>query len=189
MRHQEIYTVAFRRKREGKTDYRARLRLLKSGKPRLVVRRSLQHVYTQLTVYHPQGDRVLVSANSKELQKQYGYKLHGKNLCSAYLVGFLLGKKALDNKIQEAVLDMGLAASTKGSRIYAVVQGSLDAGLKIPSGKEILPSPERVLGKHIQQHLEHARGNQFAQYRKTGLKPEDIPKHIVEVKNKIQGGK
>ncbi|EQD30588.1 50S ribosomal protein L18P, partial [mine drainage metagenome] len=31
------YRVAFRRRREGKTDYRARLRLLKSDRPRAVV--------------------------------------------------------------------------------------------------------------------------------------------------------
>ncbi len=35
------HRVSFRRRREGKTDYRARLALIKSNLPRAVVRRTL----------------------------------------------------------------------------------------------------------------------------------------------------
>ena len=63
------YVVPHKRRREGKTDYRKRLKLLKSKKPRLVVRKSLKHVRAQIIKYSPKGDETLVSATSEELKK------------------------------------------------------------------------------------------------------------------------
>ena len=45
------YHVKPRRRREGKTDYRKRLRLLRSGKVRMVVRKSLKNTQIQLIEY------------------------------------------------------------------------------------------------------------------------------------------
>ncbi len=42
------YKVAFRRRREGRTDYRQRARLLRGGVPRAVVRVSLRHTSVQI---------------------------------------------------------------------------------------------------------------------------------------------
>ena len=61
--------VPFKRKLQGKTDYRKRLVLLKSGKPRLVVRKSLNNISTQIIAYETAGDKVLVAATSRELLK------------------------------------------------------------------------------------------------------------------------
>jgi len=66
--------IAFRRKREGKTDYKQRLRLVASDKPRLVIRRSNLHIITQIVEFHPDGDKVLITTTSKELQK-FGWKM------------------------------------------------------------------------------------------------------------------
>lgn len=56
------YRVAFRRRREGKTDYRQRQRLLRSRIPRAVVRMSSKNTYIQFIAYDEIGDKVLASA-------------------------------------------------------------------------------------------------------------------------------
>ena len=67
MAHGPRYRVPFRRRREGKTNYHKRLALLKSGKPRLVVRKTLNHHVAQIVLYDPKGDRTIVSAHTREL--------------------------------------------------------------------------------------------------------------------------
>src|SRR3989338_9285140 len=98
------FNVAFRRKREGKTDYKLRRLLLSSRKPRLVVRKSLKHMVAQLILYQPQGDKVVVAASTRELKN---HDLQANNLPSAYLLGIILGKKALQQNLKEAILDIG----------------------------------------------------------------------------------
>lgn len=161
-----------RRRKEGKTDFKARLRLLKSGKPRLVVRKSSNNISCQLVEYKPKADVTLLSTHSSELEK-LGWKFHRGNIPSAYLTGLLFGTKA-KSKVKEAVLDLGLQTSVKGSRLYAVLKGAVDAGLNIPHSGDILPSKERLSGKHIADHNKKA-GN--------------ISKEFEEVKKKILGSK
>ena len=59
-------------------------------------------------------------------------------------------KKSINN----AVLDIGLNVSTKGSRIYAALKGAIDSGLKIPHNKDILPDEKRIKGNHISADIE-----------------------------------
>src|SRR3989338_7961062 len=141
------YTVQFRRKRKGLTNYWKRLSMLTSNKPRLVVRKSLKNIQAAIIVYGKKGDLVKVSSHSSNLKK-FGWSYGTGNLPAAYLVGFLLGKNAKNAKFEEAIFDIGLNKSVKGSRIYAVLAGALDAGLNIPHSKDILPSKERIAGKH-----------------------------------------
>lgn len=148
MKMKQTYKLPFRRKAEGRTDYSRRLRLLESRKPRLVVRRTLKNIMAQIVLFGDNGDRTVVSSSSASLRK-LGWKFACDNTPAAYLVGFALGKVALKNKIDEAILDAGLYRSTKGSRIYAVVKGAIDAGLKVPVGEEVMPGEDRVSGKHI----------------------------------------
>jgi large subunit ribosomal protein L18 len=147
------YRMPFRRRREGKTDYRKRLVLLKSKKPRLVIRKSLNYIRAQIIKFSPKGDETLVSAFSKELKK-FNWKFACDNLPSSYLTGLLLGKRALKKGINEAIVDIGIYPSTKGSKLYAVVKGALDAGLKINVSEDVLPSEERIKGLHIARYLE-----------------------------------
>ncbi|MEM2029232.1 MAG: 50S ribosomal protein L18, partial [Candidatus Bathyarchaeia archaeon] len=42
------YSVPFRRRKEGKTDYRLRKKLILSGLPRLVVRKTNRNIIAQL---------------------------------------------------------------------------------------------------------------------------------------------
>lgn len=143
-----IYRVMFRRRREGKTDYRKRLALLKSGKPRAIVRVSNKRITVQFVDYNPSGDRVIVNVTSDVLKK-YGWDHAVKNMPAAYLTGYHAGKLALSKNIKEAVLDMGMQTNTPGNRIYSVLKGLLDAGVDIPHGEAVLPPEERVRGEHI----------------------------------------
>ena len=67
------YKVAFRRRREGKTDYAARMKLVHYDKSRLVVRVSNSHATVQVIDYAPEGDITVASAVSKQLAA-FGYK-------------------------------------------------------------------------------------------------------------------
>lgn len=148
MANNRKFNLPFRRKREGKTDYKLRKALLTSGTPRLVVRKSLKHITAQIIQYHPQGDKVLAAASTQELKKYGG---NSPSTPAAYLLGILIARKALKHHLQEVILDAGLQPSTRGSKIYAVVQGASDSGLQVPHNPKILPSPERIQGKHLQK--------------------------------------
>ena len=143
------FGLPFKRKRQGRTDYRARLALLKSRKPRFVVRRSLKHVLVQIIEYAPQGDHVLLTITSKELQKNFGWDIATRNTPAAYLTGMLAGMKAKEKKLKEAILDLGLQKVTHGSLIFAVVKGANDAGFSVPFNPATLPKEDRMTGKHI----------------------------------------
>ena len=133
--------VPHRRRREKKTDYKLRLALLKSGKPRLVIRKSLKHITAQIIIYERDGDKTLISACSKELEK-LGWKHNTGNFPAAYLTGLSLGKRAKEKKIKEAILDIGLQESTKGNRIYALLKGVLETGINISHSEGILPEDD-----------------------------------------------
>ncbi len=144
-----LYQVHFRRRREGRTDYNKRLALLKSRKPRLVVRKTLRTIIAQVVQFTPKGDEVVAAATSKMLGA-YGFK--GKrNTPSAYLTGLLVGKKASAKGIKQFVLDIGLHAPTKGSAVFACCKGAVDAGLETPYNEEAFPKAERMGGEHIKQ--------------------------------------
>ncbi len=180
-----------RRRREGKTDYRARLALVKSRSARIVVRKSLNNVHIQVVAYNKEGDTTAVNVFSKNLAK-YDWKYHGGSLPSAYLIGFLAGKIAINKGIRLAYLDIGLQTSTKGSVLYAAALGAKDAGLDVPIGKDILPPQDRVSGKHIARYAEILKKNdqakynkQFSYYNKNNLQVESIPQKFSEIKDKI----
>jgi len=142
------YFVAFRRRREGRTDYHARHKLVVSVRPRMVVRKTNKHVICQLVTAHMDGDRTHVSANSADLRK-YGYEGALSNTPAAYLTGMLFAVRALNAGKDAAILDIGLNRASKGARVFAALKGAVEAGLDIPHSEEILPSDERCTGEHI----------------------------------------
>jgi len=149
------YVVQFRRRRQKKTDYKRRLNLLKSGKLRLVVRPSNKHTIVQLIRYEMEGDRVLVSAHSKELAG-LGWKHATGNIPSSYLTGLLCGIKSVKQGIDGAVLDLGLLAYVKGGRIFAALKGVVDAGVSVPADEVVFPPDERLTGEHIAGHVKRS---------------------------------
>ena len=60
-----------------------------------------------------------------------------------------MGKAAVASGTDEAVLDIGLAASTRGGRVYAALKGMSDAGLDIPHSEDVYPDEDRLNGAHI----------------------------------------
>jgi large subunit ribosomal protein L18 len=135
-----------RRRRERKTDYQTRFNLLKSEKPRLVIRRTNRYLLVQIVESTIAQDKVLAEATSKDLlSKGWPKEKSGslKSLPAAYLTGFLLIKN-LKNKIGEVVLDLGLQRNIHGSRLYALLKGAIDAGLKVSHSPEALPKIESI---------------------------------------------
>lgn len=152
MKRKQIRVIPHRRKRKQKTNYKRRLGLLKSGIKRLVIRKSLNNMVAQIIEYHPEGDKVIASSHSRELLKK-AWNFNKRNLPACYLVGYMLGKKSLSKNVKEAILDIGLQKSVKGSRIYACLKGAVDAGLTVNCSDDVFPSPERVEGKHISEEV------------------------------------
>ena len=135
------------------TDYYVRKKLLSGREIRAVVRRSSKYVSVQLTDFTMTGDVVAAAASSKEL-KEMGWSRSCSSIPAAYLAGFLAGKRAAKAGIEYAVLDIGLQKPVKGAVLFAVVAGMTDAGLEVPHGEGVLPSKERLNGKHIDDGIE-----------------------------------
>jgi large subunit ribosomal protein L18 len=154
------FIIKFKRRREDKTNYRKRLALLKSDKTRVVVRKSLSNITIQFVNFINNCDQTVSATTSVELKK-LGWTRTG-NVPAAYLTGLIAGKKAKDKKIDEAILDLGLQSKTKGSRLYAALKGVVDAGVNVPHSEEILPSEDRIKGKHISKEVE----KQFEEVKK-----------------------
>lgn len=95
------FQVKYRRRREGKTDYRARLRLCtqdknkyNTHKHRMVVRFSNRDVTCQILYSAIAGDVVVAAAYSHELPR-YGLKCGLTNWSAAYATGLLLARRVL----------------------------------------------------------------------------------------------
>jgi large subunit ribosomal protein L18 len=184
------YRVHLRRRREGKTDYQARKALVASRKPRLVTRASIKNVEVQIIIAKPHGDEVLASANSRELIKSYGWRAPTGNIPASYLTGLLCGVKAKAAGIKEAILDIGLVSPTKGSKIFAVLSGVVDAGVEVPHSEEKIVK-ERIKGEHIAKYAKSLGAGseeytaKFSQYTAKGVAPEKIVEHFTKVKADI----
>ncbi|MEM2054518.1 MAG: 50S ribosomal protein L18 [Candidatus Anstonellales archaeon] len=124
------YRVHFRRRREGKTNYAKRLRLLKSGLPRLVVRKTNTRVIASIVRFAEKGDITEISVDGKHLRKM-GWKGSLKSIAAAYLIGLKIGKEAVSRNIQKAVLDIGLHTPTKNNFSFFVAYGAKEAGLDV----------------------------------------------------------
>ena len=174
------YNVPMRRRREVRTDYHQRLRLLKSGKPRLVARKSNRHVRAQLVSPSPDGDETHASASSADLA-EYGWEAPTGNLPSAYLTGLLAGLRARDNEVAEAVLDIGLNTATPGSKLFAVQEGAIDAGLDVPHNESVFADWERTSGEHIADYADSRDEPLYS----GDFDASDLPDHFEEVRTTI----
>jgi large subunit ribosomal protein L18 len=144
----------------------------------------------QLIKAEPEGDDVMVSAQSSEL-KALGWKAPCGNMPAAYLTGLLIGTRAKAKGVNNAILDIGLKARDPGSRIFAAAKGALDGGLTIPIDKKALPSEDRLHGNHIVNFSKlistqpEVYKKRFAGYLKNKLKPEELQDNFANVQAKI----
>ncbi|CAB0007824.1 unnamed protein product [Nesidiocoris tenuis] len=100
------FQVKFKRRREGKTDYYARKRLIvqdknkyNTPKYRLVVRLSNKNITCQVAYSRIEGDKIMCSAYSRELPR-YGVKVGLTNYAAAYCTGLLLARRVRANGCQ-----------------------------------------------------------------------------------------
>lgn len=170
-----IKVSQYRRKKEGRTDYKKRLKMLVSGIPRLVVRRTNKNIIAQIVEYSENGDHVIVTANSSDLKKN-GWKYATANLPAAYLTGMLVAQYAKKKGVEKAIVDFGLQSPKAKSRLYATVKGAIDNGLDIPASEEVFPNPERISGKHI---AAYAKDGKFK------VEPSDIENVFNDMKKKL----
>jgi large subunit ribosomal protein L18 len=185
------YRVPFRRRREGKTDYHSRRALVSSRLPRLIARGTLKHTIAQVAEAKTSGDVIIASAHSCELIKTYGWQSNCKNVPAAYLTGLLCGYRAIAHGIKKAVLDIGLQCPSRGSRVFALLKGFLDAGVMVPHDEKMLPDGKRICGEHVVDYASQLSSNLdayqklFSKQLSKGLRPEQLSEHFSLTKEKI----
>lgn len=151
--------VKYKRRRKGKTDYQARLRLLRSGIPRVIIRKTNRYIVIQLVESKEAQDFVLLNVTSKELLKNgWPEAAQGslKSLPAAYLTGILFAKKSKGTK--KALVDMGIQRSTKGNRIYAAIKGLVDGGMEITCDEKMFPSNAMINKAHVDTIKKNIQG-------------------------------
>jgi len=200
------YQVKFRRRREGRTDYFARKRLViqdknkyNTPKYRMIVRTSNTDVCCQIAYARLEGDIVICAAYSHELPR-YGVKVGLTNYAAAYCTGLLLARRVLQkfklDTVYEgntnvdgtmfyvedqddgpgafrACLDVGLARTSTGAKVFAALKGAVDGGLDIPHSEKRFPGYDSE-GKELNAdvHRQHIFGLHVAEYMKS-LQEED----------------
>jgi len=197
-----------------------------SPKYRLVVRFTNTKCVCQIIYATIKGDMVVAQALSTELPR-YGVKVGFTNYAAAYATGLLVGRRVL-NKLKmdeefkgqeevdaeeyhmedehegerrpfKVILDVGLARTTVGARIFGALKGVADAGCHVPHNIKRFPGytpPEergqegkydaevhrdRIFGKHISEFMEQLEEEdkekyeaQFSRYIKNDVDAEGM---------------
>ena len=157
-----------KRRKENKTDYQKRMKLLKGGLPRIVFRKTNKYIISEYIISDETKDRIEIGLTSKALLK-YGWpeKSKGslKSVPASYLTGFLIGKKIIKGKKETPIVDLGMTRNIHKSKAFAFLNGLADAGLKIKHDKKTFPEQERIKGKNLK---------------------EDFSKHFEAIKSRIE---
>jgi len=221
------YQVKFRRRREGKTDYFARKKLVVQAKNkyntpkyRLIVRFSNTDICCQIAYARIEGDYIVCAAYSHELPR-YGVKVGLTNYAAAYCTGLLVARRILNkfkiDKVYEGnteidgdyycvedvddgpgafrlCLDVGLARTSTGAKVFAAMKGAVDGGLDIPHSVKRFPGYDtessslnadvhrnHIFGLHVAEYMtslqeedEDAFKRQFSRYIKNGIGPDNM---------------
>jgi len=221
------YQVKYRRRREGKTDYYARKRLVlqdknkyNTPKYRLIVRFTNKDITCQIAYARIEGDVIICAAYAHELPR-YGVKVGLTNYAAAYCTGLLIARRILNKLKLDSIykgceevtgdeymveseddqpgafrcyLDVGLARTTTGARVFGVLKGAADGGLEIPHSTKRFPGYDseskefsaevhrnHIFGQHVGEYMkvlqdddEDAYKRQFSQYIKNGISPDNI---------------
>lgn len=200
------FQVKFRRRREGKTDFYARKRLVvqdknkyNTPKYRMIVRCSNKDICCQIAYARLEGDRIVAAAYSHELPR-YGVKVGLTNYAAAYCTGLLLARRVLkkmnldgayagNSEINgevymvednadgpgafRACLDVGLARTTTGAKVFGAMKGAADGGLDIPHSEKRFPGYDKEAGEfNAEVHRSHIFGKHVADYM-SNLAEED----------------
>jgi len=221
------FQVKFKRRREGKTDYYARKRLVvqdknkyNTPKYRMIVRFTNKDIICQIAYAKIEGDHIVCAAYAHELPN-YGVRVGLTNYAAAYCTGLLLARRLLKKfRLDEiykgsesvtgeqfnvedvegkpgafrAYLDVGLARTTTGARIFGAMKGAADGGIDIPHSTKRFPGYDNeskefsaevhrnhIFGQHVADYMktlmeedEDAYKKQFSQYTKLGITPDEL---------------
>jgi large subunit ribosomal protein L18 len=183
------YVHTLKRIRTHKTNYRKREALLISKQDFVTIKISNQNIIAQVLKPEIQGDIVRVSTHSRELRR-YGWKGSLNSLPACFLVGLVLGRKALEKGVDKAVLYIGNKPFT--SRIAACMKGIVQAGINIPISSESYPTEHRLNGQHIAEYAHKIKTEDINKYNKyfssllkDGLVPENYQSHVEEITARI----
>jgi large subunit ribosomal protein L18 len=159
------HRLPLRRRGEGKTNYKKRLKLIKSKKIRVVIRASLNHIEVQFIKSKFGGDEIITSANSKELNQNFNWKANTGNIPASYLTGYLAGLRAKKAGIKEAILDLGIFYHK--NRVLAASKGIIDTGMNVPYSDKFFPESleNRYNGSHIEDYAKFLKKEQPEKYQ------------------------
>ncbi|KAL3989909.1 60S ribosomal protein L5 [Acanthocheilonema viteae] len=187
-------------------------------KYRLIVRFTNRDVIAQIAYSRIEGDVVVCAAYSHELPR-YGIKVGLTNYASAYATGLLLARRHLlniglaetykgleeangdDYNVEKegerapfrAVLDVGLARTVTGAKVFAVMKGVADGGIDVPHSETRFfgynsetkynaeAHRDRILGKHVADYMtllkeqdEEAYKRHFSRFIAANISADDI---------------
>merc|ERR1712170_222134 len=165
------YQVKFRRRREGKTDYYARKRLVvqdknkyNTPKYRMIVRCSNKDITCQIAYARLEGDRIVAAAYSHELPN-YGVKVGLTNYAAAYCTGLLLARRVL----KKMNLDSAYEGNTEINGEHYMVEDNADG------------PRAHIFGQHVADYMkslaeedEEAFKRQFSRFIKNGVTAESV---------------
>ncbi|KAL7673993.1 hypothetical protein ACOME3_000277 [Neoechinorhynchus agilis] len=215
------FQVKFRRRRQGKTDYYARRRLIhqdknkyQTPKYRLVTRITSKDIVAQVIYATLEGDRTICAAYSHELTR-YGIRVGLTNYSAAYCVGLLVARRLLkklrldrrytgvdecngkDAEIPEAetgpnafraVLDVGLARTVTGVKIFGIMKGAVDGGLDVPHSDKRYFGYDHAKGSYdAEAHRRQIFGHHVANYMRL-LEKQDPDKYNKHFSHYIKEG-
>merc|ERR1711974_516010 len=162
---------------------------------------SNKDITCQIAYAHLKGDQVVCAAYASELPK-YGVKVGLTNYAAAYCTGLLLARRLLTKyKLNElypgqlevdgddflvedegeraafhACLDVGLARTSTGAKVFGAMKGAVDGGVNIPHSGKRFPGYDKEDGDdgklHADVHRQHIFGQHVADYM-THLMEED----------------
>lgn len=145
-----------RRRKENKTDYVKRLKLLKGEKPRIVFRKTNRYIISEYTLSKEAQDKVVFGFDSRKLS-EYGWPKDAKgslkSTTASYLTGYLIGKTIIKQKLENPILDTGMNRVLHKNKIYAFIKGIIDAGIKINCDKKLFPEESRIKGQHLKNKI------------------------------------
>ncbi|KAI3986891.1 hypothetical protein MKX01_014592 [Papaver californicum] len=177
------FQVKFKRRREGKTDYRARIRLINQDKNkyntpkyRFVVRFTNKDIIAQIISATITGDLVMCAAYAHELPR-YGLEVGLTNYAAAYCTGLLLARRVLKKLEMDAEYEGNVEATGED---YSVEPGEsrrpfralLDVGLlRTTTGNRIFGALKGALDGGLD--IPHSE-KRFAGYKKGDGKKDSL---------------
>jgi len=183
-------------------------------KYRLVVRFTNKDIICQIAYARIEGDKIMCAAYAHELPR-YGVKVGLHNYAAAYCTGLLVARRLLQKLKLDAIyagneeingdeynvesedgqpgafrcyLDVGLARTTTGARVFGCLKGAVDGGLDIPHSTRRFPGYDAEAGEFkAEVHRDHIFGKHVADYM-AALKEDDDEAYRRQFSGFIKAG-